>query len=89
MSNISKIKILNTESGETLYEFPMESADMAYRQAAQLEEIGLDITVDHPNVTQTLCDSLGLNLSEQEEYQQSVVAEIEDHDGSCCHKNEH
>lgn len=85
MSNTSTIKIISTEDNQILYEYSLELADLAYQQAAELEEMGLDITVIHPNVTETLCQSLGLNLEQQQDYHQSVVAEIEDHDGSCCH----
>ncbi len=81
---LSKIKILNNDSGEVLYEFELDQQDEAYAKATELEEIGLDITLKSPGLTETLCDSLGLENDARADYEQSVVAEMDDHDGSCC-----
>lgn len=89
MSTQSKIKILDSETEEVLYEYSLEDSDDAYNMAKQLEEMGIDFKFHHPNVTETLCDTLGLTFDEKDEYEQSVTAEIEDHDGSCCHKPYH
>ncbi|MFT6630904.1 MAG: hypothetical protein ACJAS4_000848 [Bacteriovoracaceae bacterium] len=80
----SKIKIIDVSTNEVLYEFPLDKADDAYAMATQMEEMGLDIFVKNPSATETLCDSLGLSLDAKLEYEQSVTAEIDDHDGSCC-----
>lgn len=81
---ISKIKIIDLSNDEVLYEFSLHEADKAYAMATQMEEMGLDIYVKNPSATETLCDSLGLKVDARQEYEQSVTAEIEDHDGSCC-----
>lgn len=82
MHNGSKIKIIQGE--ELLYSFDMEQAEEAYQKMAELEAMGLEVHLHVPTVTETLCDTLGLSHEQQEDYQQSVVAEIEDHDGGCC-----
>jgi hypothetical protein len=48
--------------------------------------MGLDIKILAPTITQTLTDSLGIINDELEDYEQSVVAEMDDHEGSdsCC-----
>ncbi len=80
----SKIKIIDNATKEILYEFELNQADQAYAMATQMEELGLDIVVKNPSATETLCDSLGIVNDARVDYEQSVVAEMEDHDGSCC-----
>lgn len=87
MHNESKIRIYQVDPEGTkseLYSFDLNQYDEAYGKLIELEEMGLKVEIKVPSVTETLCDTLGLNAEEQEDYQQSVVAEIEDHDGSCC-----
>ena len=84
MSIDSKIKIIDNNTQETLYEYGVDDQEAAYGMALNLEEMGLDITVKNPTVTETLCDSLGIDYDARAEYEQSVTAEIDDHDGSCC-----
>lgn len=85
----NKVKVIDVNSEKTLFECDIKEIEQAYRYAAELEEMGLDIKIMAPTITQTLTDSLGMNHDEKEEYQQSVTAEIEDHEGhdsSCCHE---
>ncbi|MCO4753288.1 MAG: hypothetical protein KC478_02345 [Bacteriovoracaceae bacterium] len=84
MSSPLKVKIIDTLSEETLFECTVEEMESAYQQAAQYEEMGLDVKIIAPSITQTLTNTLGMSHDEEEEYQNSVVAEMEDHDGSCC-----
>ncbi len=84
MSSPLKVKIIDAASEETLFECSLEDMEVAYQQAAQYEEMGLDVKIIAPTITQTLTHTLGLSHDEEEEYQNSVVAEMEDHDGSCC-----
>lgn len=84
MSKDSKIKIIDLVTNEILYEYDMSKQDEAYAMATTLEEMGVNITVKTPSVTETLADTLGLSYDQRQEFEQSVVAEIEDHDGSCC-----
>ena len=86
MSTVTKVKIIDTNSEEVLFECDMSDIESAYQRAAEFEEMGLDIRILAPTITQTLSDSLGIEHDELEEYEQSVVAEIHDHDGSCCAK---
>ncbi len=50
--------------------------------------MGLEVKIMAPSITQTLTNTLGLSHDEEEEYQNSVVAEMEDHEGSCCAASE-
>lgn len=84
MPNSLKVKVIDIQSEETLFECPVEDMDWAYQRASEYEDMGIDVKVIAPTVTQTLTNSLGMSADEEEDYQQSVVAEMEDHDGSCC-----
>jgi len=80
----SQIQVIDALSNEILYECSLDQAEMAYSFASEMEEMGLDIKVISPTITQTLTDSLGMNHDEKEEYENSVIAEIHDHEGGCC-----
>ena len=87
MKQKSKIKVIDCLSNETLKEFSMEQSQEAYEYAAQMEGYGLEVNILGPTITETLANSLGLTADMQEEYAQSVIAELADHDG-CCTKSE-
>ncbi len=53
-----------------------------------MEEIGLDLKVLFPNISETLTQSLGLSHEAQVGYQESMEKEIEDHEGYCCFKKQ-
>jgi hypothetical protein len=80
----SQIQVIDALSNEILYECSLQDSEKAYAFASEMEELGLDIKVISPTITQTLTDSLGMNHDEKEEYENSVVAEIHDHEGGCC-----
>lgn len=84
MSTNTKVKVLNPESKEILFECEIAEIASAFSYAAQMEQMGIAVTIQSPTITETLCSTLGLSLDEKEDYQQSILAEIEDHDGSCC-----
>jgi hypothetical protein len=79
-----KIRVIDKQTGQTLFECSLSESEKAYQFAAQMEEMGLDINVDSPTLSDTLSQSLGLTRAEQESYKQSLDEEIEQHDGSCC-----
>lgn len=80
----SKVRIIEKNSGQVLFECNVDQADLAYEKAAVFEEMGLDVKVDLPTVNQTLADSLGVTGEARELFQDSIAQELEDHDGSCC-----
>ena len=88
MSNESKVKVVDVHSQEVLFECPISKSEDAYKFAAEMEEMGLEVSINSPGVTETLCDSLGIEREARALYEESVVAEIEDHidddHESCC-----
>lgn len=82
-----KILVRDVVTQQTLFECGVHESEKAYQYAAEMEEMGLDIEVVSPTLSETLSNSLGLSKSEHEAYQKSLDDEIEDHDGSCCFKD--
>lgn len=86
-----KIQVQELNSGTTLQEFDLDQMDAAYALAASLEEMGLDIHIHNPSISDTLSHSLGLSEEEIQVYKDSIDEEIQDHDdygGSCCFKSD-
>lgn len=79
-----KIRVIDQQTGQTLFECSLEESEKAYAFAAQMEEMGLDIQVLSPTLGDTLCQSLGLNQEQQQAYRQGLEEEMEQHEGSCC-----
>jgi hypothetical protein len=80
-----KIQVKDRLTEQTLFECDLEQSETAYARAAEYEEMGLDVQVINPTLSQTLTSSLGLNLEEVRKYEESLTEEIENHDeGSCC-----
>ena len=75
-----------------MQEFDLDQIDAAYALAATLEEMGLDISVNRPTLSDTLSHSLGLTPEQINEYKDSLIEEIEEHEGdyggSCCFKKD-
>ncbi len=81
---IPKIRVVDTETRQVLFECQLDEADKAYQYAAGLEEMGLSVDVINPTLSETLTDSLGLSNEDRRKYEASLEEEIEHHDGSCC-----
>jgi hypothetical protein len=80
----SKILVRDVHSKQTLFECDLVESDRAYKFAAEMETMGLDVEVISPTLTETLSSSLGLTNDQIREYKNSLDEEIEGHDGSCC-----
>ncbi len=81
---IPKIRVVDVETRQVLFECQITESEKAYEFAAGMEEMGLSIEVLHPTLSDTLTQSLGLSNDERRTYEASVQDEIEHHDGSCC-----
>ena len=81
---ISKIRVVDTDTRQVLFECGIDESEKAYQFAAGMEEMGLSVDVINPTLSETLTDSLGLSNEERRQYEKSLEEEIEHHDGSCC-----
>jgi hypothetical protein len=80
----SKIQVVDRETKQVLFECEMTSSEKAYQYAASMEDMGLDVEVISPTLSQTLSSSLGLSREEMTAYEESLEEEMEGHEGSCC-----
>lgn len=85
MSTANNVIVQDKNSEEKLFECLVQDIELAYKYAAEMEGMGIEVDIIAPTVTDTLCHSLGIDNDRKSEFDQSVVAEIDDHDGSCCH----
>lgn len=83
-----KVRVIDAQSAQVLFECPVADADRAYVAAAEFEAMGLEVRVEHPTVNQTLADSLGVAGAPLAEFEASLDDEIEEHPGSCCFSDE-
>lgn len=79
-----KIQVRDVGTQQVLFECEIADAEKAYQFAAEMEELGLDIEVLTPSLGDTLSASLGLTKEQHQDYVESLEAEMNDHDGSCC-----
>ncbi|MFP5387428.1 MAG: hypothetical protein ACLGHN_15225 [Bacteriovoracia bacterium] len=85
----AKIFVRDVATQQILFECNIQESEKAWQFAAEMEEMGLDIEVIAPTLSETLSSSLGLSSKELEEYKQSMEDEIESHQGgSCCFKKD-
>jgi tRNA A-37 threonylcarbamoyl transferase component Bud32 len=80
----SKIVVRDIHTQQVLFECSVEQSEKAYQFAAEMEEMGLDIEVLSPTLSETLSHSLGLSEEQLQKYKASVDEEMETHEGSCC-----
>lgn len=81
-----KIKVLSVHTNEVLFSCGMDEAEKAYQFTASMEELGLELKVVTPTLSQTLTQALGLTVDEQAAYEDSLIEEIEQHDVGCCNE---
>ncbi len=79
-----KIQVKDVQTDQVLFECALSESEKAYHFAAEMEEMGLDIKVVNPTLSETLTTSLGLNQEEVAAYEASMEQEMDEHAGSCC-----
>lgn len=80
----AKILVRDVQTKQTLLECDLSQSEKAYKFAAEMEKMGLDVEVISPTLSDTLSTSLGLTQDQIREYKKSLDEEMEGHDGSCC-----
>lgn len=82
----SKILVRDILTKQILFQTSLEESESAYQFAAQMEELGLDIEVISPTLSETLTTSLGVSEEKMQQYKESMEDEIEAHEVPCCNK---
>lgn len=84
----SLVKVVDQNSQSVLFSCAMDNIHSAYLYAKEMENLGLDVKIVSPTITQTLANGLGISEQEKANYQASVSRELHDHDGisesTCC-----
>jgi len=75
----TRVQVIDNLSGQVLFETSMENIDQAYLKASEYEEMGLDVKVSAPGLTESLISSLGASEEEINAYKSSLEAEINSH----------
>lgn len=83
-----KILVRDVQTQQVLFECAITESEKAWQFAAEMEEMGLDIEVISPTLSETLSNSLGLTNEELQAYKESMEEEMENHAGSCCFTSE-
>lgn len=83
----SLVKVVDQNSQSVLFSCGMDNIHSAYLYAKEMENLGLEVKIVSPTITQTLADGLGISAQEKMNLQESVNQELHDHEGSCCAKD--
>lgn len=83
----NNVKVLDKQTKSLLFSCPIEEIEKAYDYAKNMEEMGIEVMVETPTITQTLKSSIMMTTEEEHQFDQIINQEIEDHDGSCCVEN--
>jgi len=75
----TRVQVIDNLSGQVLFETAIDSIEMAYLKAAEYEEMGLDVKVLAPGLTESLISSLGASDEEIAEYKKGLEEEISSH----------
>ncbi len=75
----SKIKVIEANSLEVLFECDFEDHDKAFDYARKMEEMGIDIKIHAPSLSETLAVSLGADESDLSTLRDEVDEEIASH----------
>ncbi|MBU6376708.1 MAG: hypothetical protein KGQ59_11970 [Bdellovibrionales bacterium] len=80
----SKVRVLDLGTDQVLFECDVAESEKAYKFAAEMEQLGLEVKVNSPTLSDTLSTSLGLSNSQLAAYKASLEDEIESHEAGCC-----
>lgn len=75
-----QVKVIETLSRQVLFQCTVEEEAKAHQFAQDMEQLGVDVKVETPNIFQTLASKLGATDTDWKEYQQSMEQEIYEHD---------
>ncbi|WP_417336085.1 hypothetical protein [Halobacteriovorax marinus] len=75
----SKIKVIEANTKEVLFECDFEDHEKAFEYARELEEMGIDIKIHAPSLSETLAVSLGADEADLSTLRSEVDNEIASH----------
>lgn len=75
----TRVQVIDILSGQVLFDCDLNQIDKAYSKASEFEEMGLDVKVSAPGLTESLISSLGASAEEIAAYKQGLEEEISSH----------
>lgn len=75
----SRVQVIDQISNQILFECSFEQIETAYQKAHEYEEMGLDVKINAPGLTETLIKSLGASEEEIQSYKNGLDDEISSH----------
>jgi len=83
-SELAKLISIKDAAGQILKSFDLQDRDKAFDYANELEEMGIEVTLNEPSLPETLIMSLGASTKEREDLMTELNEEIDDHVPTCC-----
>lgn len=83
MSN-KLFEIRDSLSQQVLYSGDLENIDLIYKKASEYEDMGLDIEIVSPGISEQLARELGASEEDLEKLREVISHEIDSHDDTCC-----
>lgn len=81
MKNQLKVQVIETATQEVLLEVSLAEEERAYAYSLEMEKLGLEVEVRSPTLLTQLGHSLGRGQAEVDEFEASVMEELEEHEG--------
>jgi hypothetical protein len=75
----TRVQVIDNLSGQVLFDCDIKEMETAYSKASEYEEMGLDVKVLAPGLTESLIASLGATKEEIDQYKLGLEEEINTH----------
>ena len=75
----TNVQIIEKSTGSLLETLPFDKLDLAYKKAAEYEEMGIEVLVEAPTVVESLISELGGDERDKAALVEEIEAEILDH----------
>lgn len=79
-----RIKVIEINSKEVLFECDVDDEDKAYAYAKDMEDMGIEVEINSPSLPETLVSTLGANQEDIEALKKMMNEEIESHSETTC-----
>ena len=78
MNQKSFVRVID-QAEQELFRCSIEEREKAFEFARQMENLGVEVTLQEPSSIETLATSLGIDAQEQEKLKATITHEIKEH----------
>lgn len=79
-----QVQIIDKLSEQVLFKGSFFEIEKAYKKAQEYEDLGLDIEVVVPGISEQLARELGANEDDLSKLREIIHHEVESHEDTCC-----